>query len=89
MEHHSNIVPWQLVCEQTGAKLVVAPITDTGELDRDAFRRLLGPRTKIVAVTYVSNALGTVNPVAELAPRRTRREPWSSSTPRKPCRTCA
>jgi cysteine desulfurase/selenocysteine lyase len=66
MEHHSNIVPWQLVCEQTGAKLVVAPITDAGELDRAAFSRLLGPRTKIVALTYVSNALGTVNPVREL-----------------------
>jgi cysteine desulfurase/selenocysteine lyase len=66
MEHHSNIVPWQLVCEQTGARLVVAPITDTGELDRPAFSRLLNARTKIVAVTYVSNALGTVNPIAEL-----------------------
>ena len=66
LEHHSNIVPWQMVCAETGAKLVAAPITDSGELDRDAFRRLLSPRTKIVAVTYVSNALGTVNPVAEL-----------------------
>jgi cysteine desulfurase/selenocysteine lyase len=66
LEHHSNIVPWQMICEATGAKLVAAPITDSGELDRDAFRRLLSPRTKIVAVTYVSNALGTVNPVAEL-----------------------
>jgi cysteine desulfurase/selenocysteine lyase len=66
LEHHSNIVPWQLVCEQTGAKLVAAPITDTGELDRDAFRRALTDRTKIVAFTYVSNALGTINPVAQL-----------------------
>jgi cysteine desulfurase/selenocysteine lyase len=66
MEHHSNIVPWQLACEQTGAKLSVAPITDAGELDRAAFSRLLTGRTKIVAVTYVSNALGTVNPIAEL-----------------------
>jgi cysteine desulfurase / selenocysteine lyase len=66
LEHHSNIVPWQMICEQTGARLVAAPITDSGELDRDAFRRLLSPRTKIVALTYVSNALGTVNPVAEL-----------------------
>jgi cysteine desulfurase / selenocysteine lyase len=66
LEHHSNIVPWQMVCEQTGARLVATPITDSGELDRDAFRRLLSPRTKIVALTYVSNALGTVNPVAEL-----------------------
>jgi cysteine desulfurase / selenocysteine lyase len=66
MEHHSNIVPWQLICEQTGARLVVAPITDSGELDLDAFRGLLGPRTKIVAFAHVSNALGTVNPVADL-----------------------
>ena len=66
LEHHSNIVPWQMICGETGAKLVAAPITDSGELERDAFRRLLSPRTKIVALTYVSNALGTVNPVAEL-----------------------
>jgi cysteine desulfurase / selenocysteine lyase len=66
LEHHSNIVPWQMVCGETGARLVAAPITDSGELDRDAFRRLLSPRTKIVALSYVSNALGTVNPVAEL-----------------------
>ena len=66
LEHHSNIVPWQMICGETGAKLVAAPITDSGELDRDAFRRLLSPRTKIVALSYVSNALGTVNPVAEL-----------------------
>jgi cysteine desulfurase/selenocysteine lyase len=66
LEHHSNIVPWQMICAETGARLVAAPITDSGELDRDAFRRLLSPRTKIVALTYVSNALGTVNPVAEL-----------------------
>jgi cysteine desulfurase/selenocysteine lyase len=66
LEHHSNIVPWQLICEQTGATLRVAPITDTGELDREAFSRLLSERTKLVAVAHVSNALGTVNPVAEL-----------------------
>ncbi len=66
MEHHSNIVPWQLICEQTGAKLVAAPITDAGELDRREFSRLLTKRTKIVALTHVSNALGTVNPIAEL-----------------------
>jgi len=66
MEHHSNIVPWQLICEQTGARLAVAPITDSGELDLDAFHSLLGPRTKIVAFAHVSNALGTVNPVKDL-----------------------
>jgi cysteine desulfurase/selenocysteine lyase len=67
MEHHSNIVPWQLICEQTGAKLRVAPIHDDGSLDVAAFEALLGRRTRIVAFTHVSNALGTVNPVAALA----------------------
>jgi cysteine desulfurase/selenocysteine lyase len=67
MEHHSNIVPWQLVAGRTGAKLVPAPITLRGELDLPAFEKLLGERTKIVAVTHVSNALGTINPVRELA----------------------
>jgi cysteine desulfurase/selenocysteine lyase len=63
MEHHSNIVPWQLLCERSGAALRVAPINDAGELLLDDFLQLLGPRTKLVAVTHVSNALGTVNPV--------------------------
>jgi cysteine desulfurase/selenocysteine lyase len=67
MEHHSNIVPWQLICAKTGARLVPTPITDAGELDLDAFDRLLNERTKIVALVHVSNALGTVNPVKELA----------------------
>ncbi len=66
MEHHSNIVPWQLVTQKTGAKLVAAPITDAGEIDREEFRRLLSERTKIVALAHVSNALGTINPIAEL-----------------------
>ncbi len=66
MEHHSNIVPWQLVCEQTGAKVVVAPINDRGELIFEEFEKLLGPKTKIVAVAHVSNALGTVNPIAKI-----------------------
>ena len=69
MEHHSNIVPWQLVCEETGARLVVAPITDRGELDLAAFDALLTERTKIFAIGHVSNALGTINPVAELIAR--------------------
>jgi cysteine desulfurase/selenocysteine lyase len=69
MEHHSNLVPWQLVCQQTGAGLRAVPITDRGELDLDAFERLLGERTKLLAVGQVSNALGTVNPVRELAAR--------------------
>ena len=63
MEHHSNIVPWQLVCGQTGALLKVAPVNDAGELELDAYERLLGPRTRLVAMTHVSNALGSVVPV--------------------------
>jgi cysteine desulfurase/selenocysteine lyase len=63
MEHHSNIVPWQMLCEEKGAHLKVVPIDDRGDLDMDAFERLLGPRTKIVALAHVSNALGTINPV--------------------------
>jgi len=66
MEHHSNIVPWQLVSERTGARVVAAPITAAGELDLEAWRRALNSRTKIVAITHVSNALGTINPVAQL-----------------------
>ncbi|WP_372715743.1 SufS family cysteine desulfurase [Immundisolibacter sp.] len=66
LEHHSNIVPWQMVCQQTGAVLKVAPIDDTGTVRMDEFRRLLGPRTRLVAVSHVSNALGTINPLAEM-----------------------
>ena len=63
MEHHSNIVPWQMLREQTRATLRVAPITDDGELEWDGLERLVGPRTKLVAVVHLSNSLGTVNPV--------------------------
>jgi cysteine desulfurase/selenocysteine lyase len=66
MEHHSNIVPWQLLCEEKGAHLRVAPINDRGELLLDEFEELLGPKTKIVAVGHLSNALGTINPVREI-----------------------
>ncbi|MFZ3201098.1 MAG: cysteine desulfurase [Candidatus Acidiferrales bacterium] len=66
MEHHSNIVPWQMLCEEKKAKLRVAPINDHGELLLDEFEKLLGPRTKLVAVTHVSNALGTINPVRRM-----------------------
>ena len=66
MEHHSNIVPWQLACEQTGACLRVVPITDEGELDLAAYEAAFGPRTRLVAAIHVSNALGTVNPVARM-----------------------
>ena len=67
MEHHSNIVPWQLLAGQVGAVVRAIPVTDEGALDMAAAARLIGPRTRIVAVTHVSNVLGTVNPVAELA----------------------
>jgi cysteine desulfurase/selenocysteine lyase len=66
MEHHSNIVPWQIVCEGTGARLRVAPINDAGELLLDEFDRLIGPRTRIVAITHMSNALGTITPAREI-----------------------
>lgn len=66
MEHHSNIVPWQLTCEQTGATLRAVPINDAGELDVDAFEALLGDRTRLVAVVHLSNALGTINPIKRL-----------------------
>ena len=69
MEHHSNIVPWQLLCEQTGAVLKVIPVLDNGELDMVAFEGLIGERTRLLAITHVSNALGTVNPVAEMTRR--------------------
>ena len=66
MEHHSNIVPWQQLCGRTGAKIRVAPVLDSGELDMAALAGLVGGRTKLVAVTHVSNALGVINPVAEI-----------------------
>lgn len=66
MEHHSNIVPWQLVCTQTGAKLVVAPFDDTGTLDLNAFAAKLTDRCKLAAISHVSNALGTINPVKQM-----------------------
>lgn len=66
MEHHSNIVPWQMLCQERGARLRVIPITDDGELRMDKFDALLTERTRLVAVTYVSNALGTINPVRDI-----------------------
>ena len=66
LEHHSNIVPWQLVCEQTGATLRVVPISDAGEIELDQFAAMLSPRTRIVALGHVSNALGTVNPIRRM-----------------------
>ncbi len=66
MEHHSNIVPWQIVCEQTGAKIKVIPLYDDGSLDIEAYARLLTSRTRLVALMHVSNVLGTVNPVKQM-----------------------
>ena len=66
MEHHSNIVPWQMLCEETGAKLRVIPMTQSGELIMDEYRKMLNEKTKFVSVVHISNALGTVNPVKEI-----------------------
>ena len=66
MEHHANIVPWQMLCGETGAKLVVVPLADDGSLEAGAYERLLSDRTKLVAIAHVANALGTINPVKEM-----------------------
>src|SRR5512135_2727223 len=66
MAHHSNIVPWQMLCQEKGATLRVAPVDDRGELLLEELERRLGPRTRLLAVTHVSNALGTVNPVKRI-----------------------
>ena len=66
LEHHSNIVPWQLCCEQSGAKLKVIPLKENGELDINKFETLLSSKTKLVAVSHVSNSLGTINPVRKI-----------------------
>jgi cysteine desulfurase/selenocysteine lyase len=66
MEHHSNIVPWQILCEEKGAKLRVAPVNDRGEVVEEEFEKLLGPKTRLAAVVHVSNVLGTINPVREM-----------------------
>ncbi len=66
LEHHSNIVPWQMLCEEKGAHLKVAPINDRGEIILEELARLIGPRTKILSVAHISNALGTVNPIREI-----------------------
>jgi cysteine desulfurase/selenocysteine lyase len=66
LEHHANIVPWQLVCEQTGAELVVAPINERGEIELDALYALMDDRVRLLAIAHVSNALGTINPVRDI-----------------------
>jgi cysteine desulfurase/selenocysteine lyase len=73
MEHHSNIVPWQLIAEQTGAKLRVAPITDAGEMIWEEFEKLLNEKTKMVSVVHISNSLGTINPVEKIVAAAHRR----------------
>jgi len=67
MEHHSNIVPWQMLCEEKGAVLKIVPINDAGELLFDEYERMLGPRTKLVSIVHLSNSLGTINPVKRMA----------------------
>lgn len=66
MEHHSNIVPWQMLCERKGAKLKVVPITKDGELDLEAFKQLISPKTEFISLVHVSNSLGTINPIKEI-----------------------
>jgi cysteine desulfurase / selenocysteine lyase len=73
IEHHANIVPWQMLCEEKGARLKVVPVDDRGDLIMDEYARLLGPRTRLVAITQVSNALGTITPIEEII-RLARRE---------------
>lgn len=69
LEHHSNVVPWQMLCQRTGAILRVIPCDESGVLDQAAFREMLGPKSKILAVTWISNAFGTINPVQEMVAR--------------------
>ncbi|MCY0964123.1 aminotransferase class V-fold PLP-dependent enzyme [Parathalassolituus penaei] len=66
MEHHSNIVPWQMLCEQTGAELVPIPVLENGELDLNGFAELMEPRVKLISVAHVSNALGSINPIPDI-----------------------
>jgi cysteine desulfurase/selenocysteine lyase len=66
MEHHSNIVPWQMLCEEKGAQLKVIPINDSGELEMEALEKLISPQTKLIAVVHISNTLGTINPLKEI-----------------------
>lgn len=73
MEHHSNIVPWQLLCGQSGARLRVAPIDDSGTLQLDELERLIGPRTRLVSIVHLSNSLGTINPVRDIVEMAHRR----------------
>src|SRR5436190_204237 len=69
MEHHSNLIPWQMVCRERGAVVKAVPVVGEGVLDQDAFGRLLSPRTRLVALAHVSNVLGTINPVTDMTRR--------------------
>ncbi len=73
MEHHSNIVPWQMLCERKGCNLKVIPINNKGELKMDVFQSFLSDKTKLVAVTHISNTLGTINPIKEIIQKECRR----------------
>ena len=85
IEHHSNIVPWQLLCQRKKAVLKVIPVLDNGVLDLDAYRNLISDRTKLVAVGHISNALGTINPITEMI--RASMPPWRpADAPRPPPR---
>ena len=70
MEHHSNIVPWQMICEQTGAKLIVAPIDKKGQLIVNQLDKIIGQQTKLISISHVSNTLGTVNPIEKIMKHR-------------------
>jgi cysteine desulfurase/selenocysteine lyase len=85
MEHHSNIVPWQLACERTGATLRWFGVTDEGRLDLSNVEELINEHTKVVSITWVSNALGTINPITEIAATRSARSWWWM--PRRRCRS--
>ena len=87
MEHHSNIVPWQLLTERTGATLRWFGITDEGRLDLDQLEQLITERTAVVSLTWVSNMLGTINPLETVIKRAQTWVRWSSSTPHRRCRS--
>jgi len=76
LEHHSNIVPWQLACERSGARLRVIPVHEDGSLNMNAFEKLLSPKTRMVAVNHISNALGTINPIAEICQKANQAGAW-------------
>jgi len=89
LEHHANIVPWQMLCSEKGARLRVAPVDDSGQVILEEYEKLLGPKTRLVALPQVSNALGTVTPVNEMIQAAHRTGRGCSWTGRKPYRTCA